>query len=437
MSTPLLILERLLLLILLLLLLNEQRRFGRKWWKNVWEKGKEKKRRRWHPKSPKDCPGCCGHVRLERHVVAKDVIPWSERKSSRGRKKRVPTKGYGCPDPSCEYYGITDESIHAVVADGKRGLKKEIQYLKCQWCGCSFSSRKNTPLYYLKSSESQVKMVLWFLAEGVDISVMVRYTGRSEATITRWLMRMGSHSQALHNRYLHHLVLKVVQLDELYAKVRTGVQWLWLAIDAESKLIPSLHLGGRKQEDGFALVHDLHLRLEEETVPTFTSDGLRHYFYALNAHFGYWFRPERARTDHWAVSDALHYGQLVKRTKRRRLVYTITRMMTGKRSALYQVLVAQGFAPNIQTAYIERVNLSIRRGVAPLMRKTWSLTQSPEHLLLHVEWWRAYYHFVRPHQSLGSPRRNPQTPAMAADITDRVWSVSDILHHPLYPLPPG
>ena len=51
-------------------------------------------------------------------------------------------------------------------------------------------------------------------------------------------------------------------------------------------------------------------------------------------------------------------------------------------------------------SFIERVNLTIRRGVAPLMRKTWALAQSPDHLRLHMEWWRAYYHFVRPHDSL-------------------------------------
>ena len=79
----------------------------------------------------------------------------------------------------------------------------------------------------------------------------------------------------------------------------------------------------------------------------------------------------------------------------------------------------------------------------PLMRKTWSLAQSPEHLLLHCEWWRTYYHFVRAHDSLqqplpGLPRaRILRTPAMAAGITDQLWSVGTILKMPLYPALPG
>ena len=118
-------------------------------------------------------------------------------------------------------------------------------------------------------------------------------------------------------------------------------------------------------------------------------------------------------------------------------------MLWGSRKAFYQLLTAQGFHTTIQTAFIERVHLTIRRGVAPLMRKTWSLAQSPEHLLLHCEWWRTYYHFVRVHDSLqqpvpGLPRaRILRTPAMAAGVTQQLWSVGTILKMPLYPTIPG
>ena len=72
------------------------------------------------------------------------------------------------------------------------------------------------------------------------------------------------------------------------------------------------------------------------------------------------------------------------------------------------------------------------------MRKTWSYAQTPEHLLLHVEWWQVYYHFVRPHESLvirvpGLRRRRKRAPAMAAGLTFRLWTVQDILKKPLLP----
>ena len=70
-------------------------------------------------------------------------------------------------------------------------------------------------MYYLKTKPARVEMVLWFLVEGVDMAVMVRYTGHKDATIARWLERMGQHSQGIHNVLFRELVLAVVQLDEL------------------------------------------------------------------------------------------------------------------------------------------------------------------------------------------------------------------------------
>ena len=92
--------------------------------------------------------------------------------------------------------------------------------------------------------------------------------------------------------------------------------------------------------------------------------------------------------------------------------------------------------------YIE-LTLTICRGVAPLARKTWALAQSPDHLRLHMEWWRAYYHFVRPHESLQvcvpglSKRFAQRSPAMAAGVSDQLWSVGTILKKPLYLALPG
>ena len=96
-------------------------------------------------------------------------------------------------------------------------------------------------------------------------------------------------------------------------------------------------------------------------------------------------------------------------------------------------LKSVGMSGLIQTAFIERANLTLRQSVAPLRRKTWSLAQSEHALLMHVHWWQLYYHFVRAHSSLGIPvpglkeRYRPQTPAMAAGLTDRIWTVGELL----------
>jgi len=332
--------------------------------------------RKWKPKSPKDCPSCQSGIELAILKPHLNVIPYSQRKSTRGRRKRSATQGHACPNPACDYFGVTDQRLHAVFGDGKRGIDRHIQYWKCQWCDKRFSSRLHTPLYRLKTAENCIVLVLMLLAEGGDISVQVRCSGHGEAAITRWLERAGQHSILFHERFFHHLLLKLVQLDELYCRVRTqGIMWLWLAIDPVTKVLPALHLGQRKNVDAMCLLHDLKLRLHPDSIPAFTTDGLRGYFYAITAHFGYWFRPKRARTDHWQVSDRLLYDQLVKQRQRRKRTFTLMRMLWGRRKDLNHLLQQQGFAPLIQTAFIERVNLTIRRGVAPLMRKTWSLAQ--------------------------------------------------------------
>ncbi len=97
----------------------------------------------------------------------------------------------------------------------------------------------------------------------------------------------------------------------------------------------------------------------------------------------------------------------------------------------------------------ERLNLTVRQSVAALVRRTWATAQEAPHLRLHLNWWCAYSHVVRPHASLRValaqeqerggqriPHRYRQrTPAMAAGVTTRRWTVQDVLALPLPPAP--
>jgi transposase InsO family protein len=69
-------------------------------------------------------------------------------------------------------------------------------------------------------------------------------------------------------------------------------------------------------------------------------------------------------------------------------------------TALTVALQGLGFSGRLNTAFIERVNLTVRHGIAALARRTWATAQQSPYLLAHLEWWRAYYHFVRPHEVL-------------------------------------
>jgi IS1 family transposase/transposase-like protein len=394
------------------------------------------KPRQWRPKSPSECPACQSGLQLSIQPIRREVRPWRECKSSRGRKKRIRTQGHACPNPACRYFGITDEAVHALVGNGKRGKQGHIQAFKCQCCRTNFSSRRNTPLYHLKTHPDRVEMCLWLLAEGMDISVLVRFTGHVDATLSRWLTRAGVHSENLHTLLFVQLDLAYLQLDELHAPVAGNKRksWLWVAIEPVSKIIPAIHLGGRTDADAYHFVHDLRLRLADDCIPAITSDGLRAYFFAITAHFGEWVGGI------WVVSQLLAYGQLVKQRGKKRSdgqPFTFTRMKWGQRWQLFQTLKEQGFRETIQTAFIERINLTIRQGIAPLSRRTWSLARSQDSLLIHVHWWRGFYHFARVHESLrvkvpGLKRRyRERTPAMAAGFTDHIWTVGELLSLPL------
>ena len=144
----------------------------------------------------------------------------------------------------------------------------------------------------------------------------------------------------------------------------------------------------------------------------------------------------------------LIYGQ-VKKTYQRRKVVRVTQVMrSGTREQLRATLRQLGLSGRLTTAFVERVNLTIRQSVAALARQTWATAQAAPALLAHLEWWRGYYHFVRLHGSLRvslvdpierGGRRLPQryrqrTPAMAAGLTSRRWTVRELL---LVPLPPA
>jgi IS1 family transposase len=407
------------------------------------------------PRCPDDCPACRLASTPSPSVSPSSapVRPWSELKSRRGAPKRVNTEGFACRCQQCQYFGITDVHIHALVGDGKHGRAEQIQTFRCQACRTTFSARRDTPLYRLQTPSHQIAVVLSALAEGLDPSAAERVFGFRHSTITRWLTRAGEHAHTLHNRTFRILWLPHLQLDELRTRLRSANQilWLWLAIDPLTKILPVLELGPRTQTMAHRLIHSLRQILAPGCVPLFTSDGLNLYFYALTAHFGQWLASgRRGRNGHWwQVESSLIYGQVKKSYRRRKLVQVTHVMRLGTEDALKVALQHLGLSGRLNTAFIERVNLTIRHGIAALARRTWATAQQSPHLLAHLEWWRTYYHFVRPHVSLRvrlvqprerggkrlAQRYRQRTPAMAAGKTNRRWTAGEVLCSPLPPVP--
>jgi len=195
----------------------------------------------------------------------------------------------------------------------------------------------------------------------------------------------------------------------------------------------------------YAIIHALSLVLALGRLPVFTRDGLNLYFYALTAHFGQWFTDPAIGQARWQVACDLLYGQVKKTYCRRRLHHVERLMRLGDLVHLSERLETLGLSGSLNTAFVERLNLTLRHALAALSRRSWATAQLTSELLTHLEWWRAYYHFCRPHLSLRFmldvpqarrgrqiPRRyGPRTPAMAAGLTDHLWSVEELLAFPV------
>jgi len=284
------------------------------------------------------------------------------------------------------------------------------------------------------------------LALGVDASALEEVFGVREITIRSWLCRSGIQGKKLHERFMHELELIHVQLDELWANMKRSNQdmWVWVVSDASTKIIPVIQVGGRTQEMAYKIVHELKGRLRPGCVPVFSTDGLKNYFYALTAHFGMWERLD-GKKPIWVLLHDFVYAQVIKHQKRRRTVEVERRILIGDGENYHKRLKAAGLSGRINTSFIERLNLTIRQCVSKLTRRTWGPAHFTPELFEYLDWWRAYYHFVRYHESLEvklatpSQRKGKQRPiryrrrtlAMAAGLTYKHWTVKELLSYPL------
>ncbi len=113
------------------------------------------------PRCPDDCPACrlASTPSSAGGPAPLPVRPWPEVKSRRGAPKRIDTEGFACPDSFCPYFRITDAHVHALVGDGKHGRVERIQTFRGPACHTTFSARRDTPLYRLKTPSHQIAMV--------------------------------------------------------------------------------------------------------------------------------------------------------------------------------------------------------------------------------------------------------------------------------------
>jgi IS1 family transposase len=384
---------------------------------------------------------------------------------TRGRRRQVDTSTHFCPNPDCAYRGWVGWGNLRANGHPNGGPWRQ---LLCIACRRYFLETLGTLLHGKRGSVELIVRVIACLAEGLGIRGTARVFEIDPNTVLQWLVDAAEQLRAFSQYFLHDVHVTQVQLDELYAllsavkdgkvseaeaieRLERSPQWVWVAVDPESKLLLALDVGDRTLGMAQRVVHQVAQILAPDCAPLFLTDGFREYMTALLTHYGQWVHlPRRQATGpapkpRWMPLPGLLYAQVIKTVRRRRLVDVKHRVVFGTLVAVEQVLAPFGW--HINTAFVERVNLTIRQHVAAVGRRVSTLCKGEEGLRQQLALHHVYYNFCLPHASLRQPLSQPEptkgigsaktwqpwTPAMAAGLTDHVWTLREVL---LFRVPP-
>jgi IS1 family transposase len=264
--------------------------------------------------------------------------------------------------------------------------------------------------------------VIGCLAEGMSVRATSRLTGVAKGTILRLLESVGDACDRYQGETLRNLKCRRVQCDEVWgfcgSKERNlprekrgqdgiGDMWTWTAIDSDTKLIVTWHLGKRSRNDAFHFIGDLASRVVTENVQI-TTDGFGAYTEPIERLF--------PRADYG--SEVKVYGRVPFQSADTK--YSPMEVTEVVRTPLW----GEPDPDYITTAHVERNNLTMRMQMRRLTRLTNGFSRKAENLARSLAMHFMYYNFVRKHGTIKT------TPAIAAGITDRYWTYEDLANLP-------
>src|SRR6266849_4000085 len=318
--------------------------------------------------------------------VRPDPLPLANR-----RPRTVDTSMHFCPHSHCDYRGWL--GLNNLRANGhpNGGPWRQCQ---CTACEGYFPEHHGTLFHGKQASVELIVRVVACLAEGLGIRATARVFEVDANTVLHWLIEAAEQLRAFSASFLCDLHLEQLQLDEVYAVLRDvkageisddeairrlerSPSWVWTAMDPTSKLLVVVDVGNRTLAMAQSVVHQVVQGLAPGCVPLFLTDGFKEYATALLTHFGQWVQPSRRQDKgphpkpRWMPLPQLLYAQVVKTVRRRCLVRVRRRVVFGTLEAIQQVLASCGW--QINTAFVERINLSIRQHVAAVGRRVSTL----------------------------------------------------------------
>jgi IS1 family transposase len=274
---------------------------------------------------------------------------------------------------------------------------------------------KHTMFMNKLSKDKQARIVA-SLIEGNSIRATARMCDVAFNTVLNFLPTIGVACADYQDRTLRNLNCKRVQCDEIwsfcYAKEKNvpaklkgkfgyGDIWTWVAIDADTKLVPSFMVGNRDAKSATMFIDDLASRLASRVQ--LTTDGHRPYLEAVEGAFG-------SEIDYAMLIKLYASSQEETRYSPAQCIGAETKRIQGTPDA-----------EHISTSYVERQNLSMRMGMRRFTRLTNGFSKKVENHAYHVALYYMHYNFCRIHQTLRV------TPAMEAGVTDHVWTIEEML----------
>lgn len=351
-----------------------------------------------------------------------------------------------CPNKKCKQYGqVNKGNISSISTYMSNSGKRRI--FKCSICDETFSETKDTVFYNLQTREEKVMMALKMILVRVSLSGISFVLEVKEETILKWLDKAYQKAKEINDCLLKELPVTEIQLDEMWSFVKRkvskqaeiespedGRQWIWISYAAQYRLILAVVVGPRTYETALNLIKiTAGIVLG---VPWFFSDGFSCYLKALiecyhqMKTFDRTGKKGRPKNSVKEPHPNLVYGQVVKERKGGRIIGITYQIKCGTKRFTKLGL-------KISTSLLERLNLTFRQALSPLVRKTLSFSKDRENLKKQTVFFQAFYNFARPHMSLREKVSDtkklfeqkwiPKSPGMAAGLTDHVWSFRELL----------
>src|SRR2546425_1951632 len=345
-----------------------------------------------------------------------------------------------CPNLRCPARGKIGEGN--IISHGK----KRPRY-RCKTCGKTVSVYAGTMFEGLRKPKTLIVIVVTLLSYGCPIQAIVQAFGLDERTVASWRDRAGKHCQEVHQAVVHQgkLTLVHVQADEIRVKGRKMLAWMGLAMMVSTRL----WLGGvvsLTRDRGLAdrLLRQVHACCQPMSALLVCTDGWNAYPGSIRRAFREKVKEAAGRGRACLrVWPQVCIAVVIKRTEKKRVVEITRKMVQGALEQAQALLSASQGGTVLNTAFIERLNGTMRQRLASLTRKCRHAARRLAALESGMWLLGCTYNFCWPHHELSRRAAKAQgrrgevllTPAMASGLTDHVWSIQELLSYHVAPPP--